>query len=219
MYLTRKVDRSPKKEIGMNYLEELFAVGLKFHGHKCPAMPLGMRAGLAAMKTLEVEHAPNKELFCFCETGTAHATMCFVDGVQLATGCTYGKSNIKKLAYDKNALTLIHVKTRRAVRVSIRPEFQINGLKSEFVTLRSRGIAPQDVPPEIVDPLVQKILTLKDEDMLVIGQVHTVDFTPAKGTFEWRRCEACGEVVFAHGLRLVKDRLLCIPCSGYSTSS
>ena len=28
---------------------ELLALGFKFHGHKCPAMPMGLRAGLAAM--------------------------------------------------------------------------------------------------------------------------------------------------------------------------
>ena len=60
-------------------------------------MPLGIRAGLAAMKKLGVERASNKELFCFVETGPSHATMCFVDGVQVATGCTYGKANMEKM--------------------------------------------------------------------------------------------------------------------------
>jgi len=31
----------------MDELKELFETGLKFHGHKCPAMPVGLRAGLA----------------------------------------------------------------------------------------------------------------------------------------------------------------------------
>ncbi|MBW1646406.1 MAG: tRNA CCA-pyrophosphorylase, partial [Deltaproteobacteria bacterium] len=26
-------------------IKELLAIGLRFHGHKCPAMPLGLRAG------------------------------------------------------------------------------------------------------------------------------------------------------------------------------
>jgi len=104
-------------------VKELLEMGIKFHGHKCPAMPLGLRSGLAAMKRLNVEHASNKELYCLCETGFAHATMCFVDGVQVATGCTFGKSNIEKLAYSKNAITLIDVKRKKAVRVALNPEF------------------------------------------------------------------------------------------------
>ena len=85
-------------------LKELLEVGIKFHGHKCPAMPLGIRAGLAAMRKLGVRRASNKELFCFVETCPSHATMCFVDGVQVATGCTHGKANTEKLSYGKNAI-------------------------------------------------------------------------------------------------------------------
>lgn len=82
----------------------LLEIGIALHGHKCPAMPSGIRVGLAAMKALGVERASNKELYCICETGYAHATMCFVDGVQVATGCTFGKSNIEKVDYEKMRL-------------------------------------------------------------------------------------------------------------------
>jgi len=81
--------------------QELLKIGITFHGYKCPAMPLGMRAGLAALKELAVDRASNKELYCYCETGPAHAAACFVDGVQTATGCTFGKGNIEKLNYGK----------------------------------------------------------------------------------------------------------------------
>jgi len=39
----------------MKELKECFALALQFHGHKCPAMPMGLRAGLAALKALGVE--------------------------------------------------------------------------------------------------------------------------------------------------------------------
>jgi len=193
----------------------LLEMGIAFHGHKCPAMPLGIRVGLAAINALGVQRASNKELYCMCETGYAHATMCFVDGVQVATGCTFGKSNIEKLDYEKNAITLINVKTKRAVRVALKPEFQKNGLASEFVKLRSRGIEPKDIIPEIVDPMIARIVALPDEDLLTVGEVHTVEWTPKKGTFEWAECANCGEVTFAHGLRVAAGRRVCIPCSGY----
>ena len=37
--------------------KDYFNVGLQFHGHKCPAMPLGLRAGAAAMNALGVERS------------------------------------------------------------------------------------------------------------------------------------------------------------------
>jgi formylmethanofuran dehydrogenase subunit E len=193
----------------------LLELAIEFHGHKCPAMPLGIRAGLAAMKALGVERAKNKELYCLCETGFAHATMCFVDGVQIATGCTFGKSNLEKLDYSKNAITLIDVQSKRAVRVFPNPEFQKKGLSSEFVKLRSQGIEPQDIEPEIVDPAIEKIASLPDEELVVTGEVFNIDFQPPKGTFEWHECEGCGEVVFAQGVRIVAGKHLCIPCSAY----
>ncbi len=36
----------------MKDLNEYYDMAIKFHGHKCPAMPMGLRAGLAALKAL-----------------------------------------------------------------------------------------------------------------------------------------------------------------------
>ena len=81
----------------MENFQEILETGLRFHGHKCPAMPMGLRAGVAAMKALGVERAQDKELYVKSETGKGHAAGCFLDGIMTATGCTYGKSNIEKL--------------------------------------------------------------------------------------------------------------------------
>jgi formylmethanofuran dehydrogenase subunit E len=138
----------------MNNIQEYFETGLKFHGHKCPAMPMGLRAGVAAMKALAVERSKDKELFVEAETGSGHAAGCFLDGVMTATGCTYGKSNIKKLYYSKMAFTLIETKTGRAVRVSLKPEFFEKALNSPFVQERKKGVPPQDIPASMAMGLV-----------------------------------------------------------------
>jgi len=39
----------------MKELGDYFDLASQFHGHKCPAMPMGLRAGLAALKALGVE--------------------------------------------------------------------------------------------------------------------------------------------------------------------
>ena len=46
----------------MKELKDYFELALKFQGNKCPAMPMGLRAGLAGMKALGVERAKDKEL-------------------------------------------------------------------------------------------------------------------------------------------------------------
>jgi len=193
----------------------LLDLAIKFHGHKCPAMPLGLRAGLAAMKKLGIERASNKELFCFLKTGPSHAMMCFGDGVQVATGCTYGKGNIEKLNYSKTAIILIDVKTKKAVRVAVNPEFQKKELGGKFVQMRKEGIEPKDVPSDIVDPAIENIMKQPDEVLFKISEVFNYDFKIKKSTFEWYECENCGEIVFSHGVRIKGNKKLCIPCSGY----
>ena len=192
--------------------EELLSMAIQFHGHKCPAMPLGLRAGLLALKKLGVERASNKELFCFLETGPSHAMMCFGDGVQVATGCTYGKGNIEKLNYSKNAITLIDVKNKRGVRVVVTPEFQKKGLNSEFVQHRKRGVEPRDISSKTVDPLIENVMKQPDDVLFRTTDVFDIEYKKQKGTFDWDKCENCGEIVFSHGLRLKNGKKLCISC-------
>jgi formylmethanofuran dehydrogenase subunit E len=200
----------------MEDLKELFEVGMKFHGHKCPAMPMGLRAGLAAMKTLDVERARDKELFVVSETGKEHAAGCFLDGIMTATGCTYGKSNIEKRYFNKMAFTLIDQQTGRAVRVSLKPDFFEKALASPFVQKRKAGVSPQDIQPEIADPLVDRILSMDESVFLDIGDVHDTGVKKGKGIFTAKRCASCGELTFVNKLRSTEDgRWVCIPCSGY----
>jgi formylmethanofuran dehydrogenase subunit E len=201
----------------MTDLNELFEVGLKFHGHKCPAMPMGFRAGMAAIKALGVERAQDKELLVVAETGKGHAAGCFLDGIMTATGCTYGKSNIEKSYFNKMAFTLIDQQTGRAVRVSLKADFFEKALASPFVQKRKAGVPPQDIESEITDPLVQRILGLEENAFLDIGPVHQEEVKKGKGSFTAKRCAACCELTFVNKLRVMEDgRLVCIPCSGYT---
>jgi formylmethanofuran dehydrogenase subunit E len=198
----------------MDQFREYLDVALKFHGHRCPAMPMGLRAGLAAMKVLGVERSKDKELFVEAETGRGHAAGCFLDGVMTATGCTYGKSNIRKLYYSKMAFTLIDTKTGRAVRVSLKPEFFEKALASPFVAERKKGVPPQDISPEITGPLVEKVLSLPESDFLDISGVFHLEVKKSSPNFEVKRCGGCGEAVFTDKLQKTSDgRLLCMPCA------
>lgn len=196
--------------------KEILELGLKFHGHKCPAMPMGLRAGMAAMKALGVERSQDKELLIKSETGRGHAAGCFLDGLMTATGCTYGKSNIEKLYYNKMAFTLIDQQSGKSVRVSVKPDFFSGALASPFVQKRKNGIPPQAIEPEITDPMVERIMGLAESDFLDIGPVEKIEVIKKKGIFEAKPCDKCGELTFVNKLRISEDgRNLCIPCSGY----
>jgi formylmethanofuran dehydrogenase subunit E len=198
----------------MKEFKEYLDVALEFHGHRCPAMPMGLRAGLAAMKTLGVERSQDKELFVEAETGKGHAAGCFLDGIMTVTGCTYGKANIQKLYYNKMAFTLTDAKTGRSVRVSLKPEFFEKALNSPFVQERKKGVPPQDIPAAITDPLVQRVLGLSESEFLDVSDIFQKDLKKGSPNFNVKRCAKCGEAVFTDKLIAATDgRLMCIPCA------
>ncbi len=84
-------------ELWDTYFESAFFI----HGHLCGGMPLGFRVGVAALKALGAERELNMEKLAFVETGSGHAAGCFADGVQMATGCTFGKELIERTEYGK----------------------------------------------------------------------------------------------------------------------
>jgi len=196
----------------MMQAKDYFEVGLKFHGHKCPAMPLGLRAGAAAMNALGVERSKDKELMLIAETGNDHAAGCFVDGLMTVTGCTYGKSNIQKTYAGKMAFTLIDTKRQKAVRVQLKPEFFGKMLQSPFVQQRKQGVLPQDIPATVTDPLVEGVMNRSEEDFLLISPVFDYPFEKTKGVFDTDLCDYCGERVFVHKLQNVLGKKMCIPC-------
>lgn len=196
----------------MNF-DELFDMAVKFHGHRCPAMPMGLRAGLAGMAKLDVERAPDKELHVISETGKGHAAGCFLDGVMAATGATYGKSNIEKKYWNKMAFTLIDTRRNKAVRVSLKPGFFEKALQSPFVQQRKEGVPPQDVPAEVLKPLLDRVLSLPEDQFLEVSEVFDYPWSSGKPCFETLRCEKCGEAVFTNAAHEVEGKHLCTPCS------
>ncbi|GAB4248345.1 FmdE family protein [Deferrisoma sp.] len=193
--------------------DELFDMAVKFHGHRCPAMPMGLRAGLAAMKALGAERAQDKELYVISETGKGHAAGCFLDGIMAATGCTYGKSNIEKKYWNKMAFTLVDTQRGKAVRVSLKPEFFEQALQSPFVQQRRQGVPPQDVPAEILAPLLDRVLSLPEEQFLNVSEPFDYPWEGGKACFDVVRCDACGEAVFTNAVAEKDGKTLCGGCA------
>ncbi|WP_025323178.1 FmdE family protein [Deferrisoma camini] len=193
--------------------EQLFDMAVKFHGHRCPAMPMGLRAGLAAMKVLGAERAQDKELYVISETGKGHAAGCFLDGIMAATGCTYGKSNIEKRYWNKMAFTLVDTRKGKAVRVSLKPEFFEQALQSPFVQQRRKGVPPQDVPAEVLEPLLQRVLSLPEEQFLDISDPFDFPWEGGQACFDVVRCDGCGEAVFTNAVTEKDGKTLCGGCA------
>jgi formylmethanofuran dehydrogenase subunit E len=192
-----------------DYLE----AGLILHGHKCPAMPMGLRVGAAAINALGVERAADGQLLALVELGEDHCATCFADGVQMITGCTFGKGNIRKLHYGKWGLTLVDVASGRAVRVTPLAETMLaNKQTAFFKDYREKGVPASKVPPEIVQPMIDHVLSVSDDKLLEISEIFEHQVTPHKHSFTSFVCENCGEMTVEGYGRVSGDKHLCIPC-------
>ena len=141
--------------------------------------------------------------------------MCFGDGVQYATGCTFGKGNLRKDPLGKLTVTLTDKASGRAVRVAYRPTLQQQIADSAFMRQRADGVQPDEIPEEDQLALVHLMWDAPEEDVLSIGEVFEdpTDWLPEVMGF--LRCQSCGELTALAYVRLVGDRKMCIPCSGY----
>lgn len=192
-----------------NYLE----AGMMLHGHKCPAMPMGLRAGAIAMNKLGVDRATDGQLIALVELGDNHCAHCMADGVQMITGCTFGKGNIKQLGYGKFGLTLIDKATGRSVRVVPRAEAQMAMKQTRFFKeYREKGIPASQVPDEVVQPLVDRVMTAPEDEIFRIGEVQHEEVKEEPHPFDSFVCERCGDMVVTSYGRIHEDRHVCIPC-------
>ena len=198
----------------MDRNNELYKAGLLLHGHKCPAMPMGLRAGIAALEALKVDRAADGQLTALVEIDSEHCATCYADGVMMATGCTFGKGNIRKLGFGKFVLTLIDNKTGRSVRVATRNEVIKRNQESEFIQFRKKGVPASLIASELIDPAVDFILAESDEDLFKIDSVKEVKLTPGRPhDFNTQICEECSEVMVERYARIKNGKTVCIPCA------
>lgn len=69
---------------------------IKFHGHLGPYLVLGLLAGELALKKLKAKKYFGLEVKVY--GANIKPKSCLIDGLQLSTGATYGKGNIRKYA-------------------------------------------------------------------------------------------------------------------------
>jgi len=195
---------------------EVLIEAFEFHGHKCWASTIGVRGGMAALRSLGGDRAGSSgELHCILEIGDNHGAQCFADGVQYATGCTLGKNNVEKTGWGKLAFTLVDKKAERSVRVSYRPTRHELIAESAFMRKRGQGVPPTEIPDEEAWEMVNVLWEAPEREVLAIGAVEPHPWEEYGEIMGLQPCGECGELVAVAYLRVVGDRHVCIPCSAY----
>jgi formylmethanofuran dehydrogenase subunit E len=186
----------------------------EFHGHRCPFMPVGFRMGRLALEYLGIEPEKDHGFFVFPEIGEGHPQACMMDGLQAATGATYGKLLMARTFYGKLAATFYHPK-KGAVRYALKPEFLDEFGKFEFFAYRKKGVEPSMIPAAAADEIIQWVYDQSDDFIYKVERKPDFRFSPVKGSFNRAKCSLCQEYVFERYIRTKDGQPVCIPCSGY----
>ena len=125
----------------------------RFHGHVGPYVVLGYRTGRLAIDRLGVTAF---KLQVEVDAGSRPPMSCFVDGVQLGSGCTLGKGNIR-MGPGETVEARFDVDDGRHLRVRTREE----------VLDRFRGFK---LDAEGLQRLSQDFISMPDEALFSVSE-------------------------------------------------
>ncbi len=184
-------------------------MAIRFHGHNCPGLTIGIRAAELALK--ELDHPDNGDMVAISETD-----MCGVDAIQFFTGCTLGKGNLLMKDHGKMAFSFFDRKTKRGFRCVLKGNAW-GELGKELEQLMSKitsGLATaEDIArnKELRAALISHILTVDLKDMFDLTWLDSEPPRPAR-VLASLVCEACGEKTMESRTRRFDGKTLCIPC-------
>ena len=102
---------------------------IKFHGHLGPYLVLGILMGKYALKNLKA-----KKYFGLAikvKGAYKKPKSCLIDGLQLSTGATFGKGNIRKLSGRHIQVIFYNLNNKRKIALSLKDslEFKLGKLQ------------------------------------------------------------------------------------------
>ena len=99
--------------------------------------------------------------------------------------------------------------------ISVGPALQKQIAVSAFMRKRGEGIMPDDIPEEEQMALVNLVWDAPENDILVVGEIFEYKEVWYPEVMGFIPCAACGELTAHAYLRVVGEKNVCIPCSGY----
>lgn len=187
------------------------------HGHLCPMVALGVKAGQFAMQALNQANTGMEEVVAIVETNN-----CFSDGIQVVTGCTFGNNALIYKDLGKTAATVARRDTGQAVRLAVKPNFRehlfakypaAGPLFQKVVVERAGSHEDHHRFEHVWAAMSRRELDAPLEEQLTVQ--HLTIVVPAYARiFASVTCTCCGESVMEPRVRLKEGKPVCLACAG-----
>jgi len=203
--------------IARHDLQALLLKAGELHGHFCSYLTMGLKAGCVAVRELATQSTGMEEVVAIVETNN-----CFSDGIQMATGCSFGNNALVFRDLGKTAFTLAR-RDGQSVRVALKPGHQerFGDRFPEASTLFDKLVRRREEPApgerERMMQLWREIsfayIEVPEEELFQVE--HRVTRLPAYAPiFASATCSECGEDVMESRLRLKDGQPICMDCAG-----
>jgi formylmethanofuran dehydrogenase subunit E len=199
-------------------LEGLLKKAGELHGHFCPYVALGVRAGCTALKELGIErNLGMEEVIAIVE-----ANNCFSDGIQMTTGCSFANNALIYRDLGKTAVTVAK-RDGSAVRVAVRADYstsfderypEAHELFEKIVTNRQEPTPEEQARlSELWAETSYKQLSVSEEEIFTVEkkQIELPAYAPIHDS---AICSVCGESVMETKARLRDGEAICMACAG-----
>ncbi len=165
-------------------IETVWERCVRFHGHECPGLAIGVKACEAAQLAIGITFSPDEEVVCITEND-----ICAVDAIQVITGCTLGKGNLIYRGTGKIAFSFFN----RSTGASIRLVWKDIAGPADRIERRQ----------QILSTPGAELFESKPPGFALPGKARL---------FTTIRCERCGEGAPEHKIRLLEGKRVCLDC-------
>ncbi|MGQ9615385.1 MAG: FmdE family protein [Spirochaetota bacterium] len=208
---------SIEKMIASGDLEGLLKKAAELHGHFCPFLTLGVRAGYIGVKTLGIKTKGMEEFLAVIETNN-----CFSDGVQMVSGCSFGNNSLIYRDFGKTAVSFLK-RDGKGIRILVKIEdgwiekrYPVaSDLFKRVVMEREGNEEDEEILMKEWSKISFDMLNYPDDELFLVRNVALAipDYAPI---FNSVRCILCGEMVMETRAIEKDSKTFCIQCSGKS---
>jgi formylmethanofuran dehydrogenase subunit E len=198
-------------------LHRLLLKAGELHGHFCSYLTLGLKAGCLAVRELGVQSAGMEEVIAVVETNN-----CFSDGIQVATGCSFGNNALVFRDIGKTAFSLAR-RDGESVRVALKPddEDRFGDRFPEAAVLFDKLVRRREEPaPGESERMMQlwreisfAYIEVPEEELFKVER-RVTQLPSYAPIFASATCSECGEEVMESRLRIKDGQPVCMDCAG-----
>ncbi len=171
---------------------------------------MGVQAANIALDKIG-KHAADEEIVAIVETD-----ICAVNVIQFLTGCTFGKGNLIRRDFGKNALTFIRRSDNKAIRVLTKPDAwgDPNDKHRRLFAKVRAGAATAEEKSRFQELHIAKAKRILDASPEQLFDVTEMTMQPPKKAriHTSIKCAECNEATMETRIRKFGGRDLCIPC-------